>query len=112
NNPWLAGFQLTDDVILLDLTAAWPTYAGASMAINSGSRPRARRWSRTIYEAYPLVHGLYYCSSMNANRPAIAFYERSRSAIAGAPVLHRALADPGISSIVEQCAQNLGYFII
>src|SRR5580698_813164 len=67
--PWLVGFELQRDVELLDLKGLWPTQAGASMAINSGQRPRAQRWSRAIYAAYANVEGLLYASSMHANEP-------------------------------------------
>jgi len=32
------------------------------MAIGTGPRPRAQRWSRAIYDAYPDLDGLYYLS--------------------------------------------------
>jgi len=65
--PRLAAFALAEDVSLLDLGGKWPTVAGASANINSGPRPRCRRWSKTIYDAYPKLMGLYYASSMNGN---------------------------------------------
>src|SRR6266478_2777884 len=71
NAPWLVGFDLGNGVPLLDLMGVWPTLAGASMAINSGQRPRARRWSRAIYAAYPTAQGLLYASSMHANKPSV-----------------------------------------
>jgi RES domain len=55
--PWLVAFDPARDVSLLDLMGLWPTRAGASMAISSGPRPRARRWSQAIYTAYPAVEG-------------------------------------------------------
>ena len=73
NEPRLAAFPVMEDVaLLLDLTGKWPTRAGASTNINSGPRPRCRRWSRVIYDAYPDLGGLYYASSMNGNEPAVA----------------------------------------
>jgi hypothetical protein len=96
-------------LVLLDLTGTWPTAAGASMAINSGPRPRARRWSQAIYAAYPSVEGLLYCSSMHANQPAAALFERAQSAIPPAPAFHRALADPGLLLRLDAAATLLGY---
>ena len=49
---WVA-FDCTRDLRLLDLTDTWPTRAGASMAITSGQRARARRWSQAIYTVLP-----------------------------------------------------------
>lgn len=62
NDPWLAAFVIAGALDLLDLTGTWPTRAGASMAINSGPRPGAQRWARAVWDAYPVVHGLYYPS--------------------------------------------------
>lgn len=109
HQPWLVGFSLAAELTLLDLTGAWPTAAGASMALNSGPRPRAQRWSRAIYAAYPAVQGLWYPSSMHANQPAVALYERARPAIAATPVVHRALADPLLSDLLAWAADELNY---
>ena len=111
NLPWLAGIPLARDVSLLDLTGDWPTRAGASMAINSGRRDRARAWSRRIYEDYPLVDGVYYASSMDANRPAVALYERARNALAARPVFQRALADPALDAAVAKAALSFNYLV-
>jgi hypothetical protein len=111
NRPWLAGFGLVRDLSLNDLTGSWPTRAGASMAINSGRRDRARAWSRRIYEDYPAVDGLYYASSMDANQPAVALYERARTAIAPRPLFHRALADPALNPAVVKAALLFRYLV-
>ncbi len=108
-DPWLVIFSLARAIVLLDLTGTWPTAAGASMAINSGPRPRARRWSQSIYAAYPSVEGMLYCSSMHANQPAIALFERAQNAIPAAPSFHRALADPGLLLRLNAAATLLGY---
>ena len=108
-DPWLVILNLTRPLVLLDLTGTWPTAAGASMAITSGPRPRARRWSQAIYAAYPAVEGLLYGSSMHANQPAMALFERARSAIPPAPAFHRALSDPGLLLRLDAAAAQLGY---
>ena len=109
NRPWLAGFQLTRSVSLLDLTGTWPTRAGASMAINSGRPDRARAWSLRVYEDYPTVEGLYYPSSMDANRPTLALYERAQNALPARPVFARALADPALNRAVVKAALLFKY---
>lgn len=110
NDPWLVGFQLSRDVFLHDLTGNWPTAAGASMAINTGPRVRARKWSRAIYDAFVRVEGLWYCSSMNANQPAILLYERAEDALATVvPFFHRALVDPVLFTPLRNAAADLGY---
>ena len=109
-DPWLVAFRLQHKLQLLDLTGTWPTRAGASMAINTGSRFRAQRWSRVIYEAYPYLHGLYYSSSMHANQPAIALYERAKDtgALSAQPLFHRSLSDPSLLTTLRNAATDLG----
>ena len=58
HQPWLAAYALAAELTLRDLTGVYPTRAGASMLISSGSRPRARTWSRAFYAAYPEIQGL------------------------------------------------------
>jgi hypothetical protein len=108
DEPWLVGFRLAADVRLLDLTGLWPTRAGASTAINSGPRSVARRWSGAIYDAYPDAAGLWYGSSMNANAPCVALYERAEAALPALPSFHRALADATLRAFLETCAEALG----
>ena len=111
DEPWLVAFRTVRIVQLLDLGlgSAWPTRAGASSNINSGPRPRAQRWSVRIHGDYPGVEGLYYCSSMHGNMPAVAFNERAIDALPAAPSFHRALADPTLLTVMQNAAQDLGY---
>ena len=109
NRPWLAGFELARNVSLLDLTGTWPTKAGASMAMSSGRRDRARAWSQRGYEDYPTIEGLYYASSMDANQPSVALYERAQNALPARPVFDRALADPALNSAVVKAAVLFNY---
>lgn len=112
NAPWLVGFEIVRDLTLLDLTGTWPTRAGASMAIGSGPRPKARAWSREIYAAYPTVEGLLYGSSMHANEPAFALYERAGLALSPTPSFHRALVDPSLRPRLDAAATSLGYRLV
>jgi RES domain len=112
SDPWLVGLELVRSVTLLDLSGQWPTQAGASMVINSGQRPRAQRWSRAIYDAYPGVEGLHYASSMDANRPAIVLYERAANALPMSPSFHRALADPALAPAIVRAAQRFNYLVV
>jgi RES domain len=107
--PFLACFELIRTVSLLSLRGRWPTRAGASANINSGPRPRCRRWSRTIHGAYPDVAGLLYASSMNGNEPAVALYERALPSLPATPVFDRPLSDPGLLVPLERIAESLGY---
>ena len=82
------------------------------MAIHSGSHAKARRWSKAIYAAYPDVEGLYYCSSMHGNRPAVALYERAEDAFPSSPSFHRALLDPGLLTPLKNAALALNYGLV
>jgi len=108
----LVGFELAAGLTLLDLTGVWPTQAGASMALCSGPRSRSRPWSRAVYEAYPVVQGLYYPSSMHAHLPAVALYERARAALPPTPIFNRPLSDPALLSDLERVARHLGYRLV
>lgn len=112
NDPWLVSFALDSPLELLDLAGNWPTRAGASMAINTGPRARARRWARVIYEAYPGIHGLFYPSSMDANRPAVALFERAVSAVPVHLRFNRALAEPPLFIPIVNAAARLGYRVV
>jgi hypothetical protein len=107
--PRIVSFRSTRDLRLLDLTGTWPTQAGASMAISSGQRPRARRWSQAIYTAFPDLDGIHYGSSMNANQPAQALFERARNALPPAPDVERALGDGALSVRIGAAAHRLNY---
>ncbi len=107
--PWLVVFELERDLRLIDLTGALPTRIGASMAINSGSRVRAREWARRLYDAFDDLHGMWYASSMHANQPAIALNERARGALPGFPSFNRALADDTLLNPLKFAAIELGY---
>jgi hypothetical protein len=112
NEPWIAAFATASDLTLLDLTGLWPTRAGASTALTSGPRPRARAWSRAIYAAYPEIDGLLYPSSMAGHAPAILLYERAGQAIPQRPELHRTLADPALATVLTNAARDLNYRLL
>ena len=82
------------------------------MAIDSGRRPRAPRWSRAIYSAYAIVEGLHDSSSMDGTRPAIVLYERAAKALPAAPSFHRALADPTLTAATARAAERLRYVVV
>ena len=110
--PVLCAFTLTMPLILLDLSGTFATRIGASMAINSGPRDRARRWSAQLYEAYPHIHGIAYSSSMYANQPAVALFERAAFAVPKSPDAHRQLEDPGLENLLVATAEVIGYGLV
>lgn len=107
--PWLAVFRPVRVLRLLDLTGTWPTRAGASQAISSGPRDRARAWARTIVEAYDDVEGLWYRSSMDAGRPAVCLWEPARDAMPAQPWAHLPLDAPGLALPIARACRDLGY---
>lgn len=111
-DPHLAAFATARDLALLDLGSAWTTRAGASTAINSGRRDRARRWSRTIHAAFERIDGLLYPSSMHGHAPAVALYERAADAVPSAPSFNRALADAVLDTVLRNTAAALRYRLV
>lgn len=111
-SPALVAFETARDLKLLDLTGSWPTRAGASMALCTGPRVRARRWSQAIYQAFPEVDGLLSASSMHANRPSVALYERAAESVPRRPVFHRRLDDPVLLTVLRNAAADLGYGLL
>ena len=114
NAPWLAIFVLERDIGLLDLTGAFATRVGASMAINVGNRARAREWAKRFYEAYERLQGIYYASSMNGNEPAAALTDRAEESgcLPAHPDLNRALADDSLLDVLKYSADRLGYGLL
>lgn len=110
-SPWLVVFQLAQPVKLLDLRGDFPTRVGASMAIHSGSRVRARAWARALYEAFPQAQGILYASSMHGGEPAVALNDRAEalSIFPAHLLLHRALADDAMLDALKTAAARLGY---
>ena len=107
----LTAFRTTRALALLDLTGEWPTKAGASQAISSGPRPRAQRWARAIYEAFPELEGLWYPASTRGGGIAFALFERTEYAMPAGPELDLALTHPGLLSDLIQVADRLGYLL-
>ena len=110
--PWLVVFETSRKLQLLDLTGSWPTRVGASMKINSGPRNASRAWSRQFYEAFPTIDGIYYSSSMHANQPCIALYERAENVLPAIPIFLRPLSEPSLQPDLKRAAQTIGYGII
>jgi len=112
HEPWLVGFETEVQLRLLDLTGPWPTRAGASMALSSGRRDRARRWSQAIFDTYADAAGLWYPSSMDANRPCLALYERAQPGIPAYPQFHAALGDARLTAVVHRAAARFNYRVV
>lgn len=108
--PWLVVFETIAPLRVLDLTEEL-TRMGATAAIHSGSRRRARGWARDVYEAFGEMQGVQYPSPMNGGAAAFALNERALNTplFAAHPLLHRALADDLMLDPLKHAAQALGY---
>jgi len=113
NLPYLAVWQNQAPLNLLDLTGAFVTRMGASTAIHSGNRSRTRQWALAMYEAWPELHGIAYCSSMNGNAEAFALNERALAEhpFTATPGSLRMLGDPLIANEIDSAAWQLGYIV-
>ena len=111
--PWLVAFALHGEVRLLDITDTFPVRAGASSKLAAGPYSHAQNWSRGFHDAYPAIQGVYYRSSLTG-RPAIALYERARSAgvFPQAPRFHRALGDPALLGALRNVVEEIGYTLL
>ena len=56
--PWLVVFEIVSPVLVLDLSGDFATRMGASMAIHSGNRERARGWAGDLYAAFEDIQGI------------------------------------------------------
>ena len=106
--PWLVAFRLARPARLLDTGSDWPVRAGGNMAINSGSRARARAWSRAIHRDYTDVEGIWYPSSLT-NQSCVALYERASAALPASPDFHEPLASPALTAGLSVLADRLEY---
>ena len=81
------------------------------MGLMTGPRSVSRNWARAFHAAYPDLVGIYYPSSMHANRGAIALSERAEEmgVLPDRPSFHRALGDPAILSLLKNAARTLGF---
>lgn len=109
DRPWLVVFRPSRALRLLDLTGTWPTRAGASQAISSGARDRARSWARSIREAYDDIDGVWYRSSMDRGKPAACLWEPARDAMPSSPWAHLPLDAPGLTLPLARACRALGY---
>ena len=110
--PYLTAMQLTRTVRLLNLAGSWPTRAGASQNINSGPRPRASAWARTIRAAFDDLDGLWYPSSMNSGKPCIALFDTATDVMPDRPVLSTPLAHPDLADPIAAAVAPLGYRVL
>lgn len=110
--PWLAIFRAERALRLLDLTDTWPTRAGASQAISSGPRHRARAWARVIRAAYDDLDGLWYRSSMDGGKPALCLWVPALDAMPRSPLANLPLDAAGLALPLARASRAVGYHLL
>ena len=108
DTPYLIGLHLARPVELLDLGGAWPTRAGASQAINTGPRGRARAWARAIRQAWPDLDGLAYPSSMRGGSSCFVLWQPAADAVPARPEVSLPLDAPVLLGPLKRVADELG----
>ena len=111
-DPYLAILRTARPITLLDLRSDWPTRAGASQALASGSHASARSWSRSVWEDHPSVEGIAWHSAMHHDGTAYALYERAADALETDPVTNLPLAMKGLALPLTHAADLLGFGLV
>lgn len=110
DEPRLAQFATSVDLVLCDLTQTWiHRVRGDYDDILSADRQSSRAWAAAIYEEYPHVHGLYYRSTWNHEWKNVALFERAAGALPLRPVSDAALADEAVEAIVKATAARYNW---
>ncbi|MGM0578878.1 MAG: hypothetical protein ACQEXJ_24360 [Myxococcota bacterium] len=58
------------------------------------------------------MEGVLHPSSMDANRPMLALWDRAEGAAPRHPVFHRALADPALLTFLREACARFGYVLV
>lgn len=111
-DPYLAILRTSRPIRLLDLRSDWPTRAGASQELGSGSHASARNWSRAIYEDLDAIEGIVWHSSMHHGGDVYALYERAEKAFDPSPVTNLPLATRGLTLPLANAAGALRYGLV
>jgi RES domain len=111
--PHLVVLQPRRTLRLLDLCGLWPTRAGASQEISSGSKGVTQAWARAIHAAYPDLDGLWYRSSMDSGEPAVCLWDPpAGDALPAAPEVLLPLDHPGLDLPLSRICEALNYTLL
>lgn len=108
-SPYLAIVRLKRPGTLLSLRSDWPTRAGASQALATGSHASGRGWSTAIYEDLPQIEGLEFDSAMHREGVNYALYERAESALEALPTVNIPLTHRGLRPVLRNAAAELNF---
>jgi hypothetical protein len=110
--PHLAVCQPARPLRLLDLCGLFPTRAGASQEISSGTKNVTQAWARAIRAAFPDLDGLWYRSSMDSGNPAVCLWDPPAGG--GLPVSPEVLLPldyPGLDLPLARICDSLNYVL-
>lgn len=111
HDPYIAGWEPSRPLRLLDLTGTWPIRAGASAAINSGRKDHCRLWAQTIYSAQPDLDGLWHRSSMTGHQ-IVTLFTNAADSFPTHPNIDVPLSHPGISIALLDACLDIGYRLL
>ncbi|GLZ36849.1 RES family NAD+ phosphorylase [Actinokineospora sp. NBRC 105648] len=111
--PHLVVFRPRRTLRLLDLGGLWPTRAGASQEINSGTKSVTQAWARAIRQAHPELDGVWYRSSMDSGEPAVCLWDPPGSgALPRSPDVLLPLDYPGLDLPLARVCDELNYTLL
>ncbi|PPK66836.1 RES family NAD+ phosphorylase [Actinokineospora auranticolor] len=111
--PHLVVFRPRRTLRLLDLCGLWPTRAGASQEMNSGTKTTTQAWARAIREAYPDLDGVWYRSSMDSGEPAVCLWDPPASgSLPRTPDVLLPLDYPGLDLPLARVCEELNYTLL
>lgn len=110
--PYFAGLRVVRPVRLLSFRSDWPTRAGASQALASGTRAWVRQWSRAVWEDLVDIEGIVFDSSMHHGGTNFALYERAEDAFDASPVFNEELSHRGLRNPLRHVAADLNYGLV
>lgn len=109
--PYLTGWSPARPLTLLDLTSAWPVYAGASHVINTGRRDFCRTWARAIHSSWPELDGLWHQSAMTGGE-AVTLFTHAADSFPSRPLVSLPLDHPGLRAHLLDAASQIGYRLV
>ncbi|MGQ0838855.1 RES family NAD+ phosphorylase [Actinokineospora sp.] len=111
--PHLVVLRPSRTLRLLDLCGLWPTRAGASQEISSGTKSVTQAWARAIREAHPDLDGIWYRSSMDSGEPAVCLWDPPAGhALPSAPDVLLPLDYPGLDLPLARVCEELNYTLL
>ncbi|GAA2981629.1 RES family NAD+ phosphorylase [Actinokineospora diospyrosa] len=111
--PHMVVFRPRRTLRLLDLCGLWPTRAGASQELSTGSKSVTQAWARAIRQAHPDLDGVWYRSSMDSGEPAVCLWDPPGSGVLPrTPDVLLPLDYPGLDLPLARVCEELNYTLL